>query len=106
VVSAAVECVLNESKVQTWPVKEVTLSSLLAADFCLSDVTATAAAESAAVAHPRAAPPYLVHSFLSEYPSVAGHEYLALRELDPTPSHVGSFEDQERPGGRWMTASQ
>jgi hypothetical protein len=63
-------------------VKEVTLSALLAADLYLSDVTA--AAESAA-AHPRAAPPDLVHSLLSGYPSVADPKYLALRELGPTP---------------------
>jgi hypothetical protein len=49
------ECVLHESEVQTWPVREVTLSALLAANLCQSDVTA-AAAESAAAAHPGAAP--------------------------------------------------
>jgi hypothetical protein len=50
------DCVLHESEVQTWPVKEVTLSALLAADLCLSDVTTAAAAESAAAAHPGVAP--------------------------------------------------
>jgi hypothetical protein len=85
------DCVLHESEVQTWPVKEVTLSALLAADLCLSDVTTAAAAtESAAAAHPGVAPPGPVHSLLSGYPSVADPEYLALRELGPTPSPVES----------------
>jgi hypothetical protein len=53
-VSAVAGCVLHESEVRTWPVKEVTLSALLA-DLCLTDVT-VAAAESAA-ADPRATPP-------------------------------------------------
>jgi hypothetical protein len=56
-------CVLHESVVRTWPVKEVTLSALLA-DLCLTDVTA-AATESAAAAHPGAAPPDFVHSLRS-----------------------------------------
>jgi hypothetical protein len=60
VVSAAIECVLHESKGQTWLVREVTLSALLAGALCLSDMAA--AAESAALfvvaaAHPGAAPP-------------------------------------------------
>jgi hypothetical protein len=48
-VSAVAVCVLHESEVRTWPVKEETLSALLA-DLDLTDVT-TAATESAAVAH-------------------------------------------------------
>jgi hypothetical protein len=36
--SAAAECVLHESEVRTWTMREVTLSALLAADLCLSDV--------------------------------------------------------------------
>jgi hypothetical protein len=83
------DCVLHESEVQTWPVKEVTLSALLAADLFLSDVTASAA-EFAAAAHPGVAPPGPMHSLLSGYPSVADPEYLALRELGPTPSPVES----------------
>jgi hypothetical protein len=62
-VSAEAECDLM-SEVRTWPVREVTLSALLAADLCLSDVTAVAA-ESAAVAHPGVAPPDPVHSLQS-----------------------------------------
>jgi hypothetical protein len=47
-------------------VREVTLSALLAADLCLSDITAAAAAvESAVAADPRAAPPNPVHSLQS-----------------------------------------
>jgi hypothetical protein len=91
VVSAAAECVLHESEVRTWPVREVTLSALLAADLCLSDIT-TAAAESAATAaaHPGAAPPDPVHSLQYVCPSVADPEYLALKAHDPTPSPIGS----------------
>jgi hypothetical protein len=57
-VSAEAECDLLVSEVLTWPVREVTLSALLAGALCLSDVAA--AAESAALsaaADPRAAPP-------------------------------------------------
>jgi hypothetical protein len=84
VVSAAAECVLHESEVRTWPVREVTLSALLAADLCLSDITAIAAAESAAAAHPGATPPDPVHSLQSVYPSVANPVCLALKVHGPT----------------------
>jgi hypothetical protein len=85
-VSAAAECVRHESEVRTWPVWEVTLSALLAADLCLSDVTAAAAAESVAAAHPGAAPPDPVHSLQSVCPCVADPVCLALKGHGPTPS--------------------
>jgi hypothetical protein len=87
VVSAAAECVLHEPRTM----REVTLSALLAADLCQSDVT-TAAAESAvaAAAHPGAAPPASEHSLLSIYPSGTDPVCLALKANGPTPSPVGS----------------
>jgi hypothetical protein len=59
-VSADAECDLLVSEVQTWPVREVTLSALLTGALCLSDVAATAesaALSAAAAADPGAAPP-------------------------------------------------
>jgi hypothetical protein len=51
--SAVAGCVLHESEDQTWQVKEVILSAL-PTDPCLTVVTA--AAETAAAAHPGASP--------------------------------------------------
>jgi hypothetical protein len=42
-VSTEAECDLLVSEVQTWPVREVTLSALLAGALCLSDVVAATA---------------------------------------------------------------
>jgi hypothetical protein len=82
-------------------VREVTLSALLAADLCLSDVTAAApesaaAAESATPTHPGVAPPTSKHSLLSRCPSVADPVCLALKAHGPTPSAVGSFSSSAR----------
>jgi hypothetical protein len=62
--SAVAGCGLHESEDRTWQVKAVTLSALHA-DPCLTIVTAVAAAETAAAAHPGAAPPDSVRSLRS-----------------------------------------
>jgi hypothetical protein len=93
-VSAKAECELLVSEVQTWLVREVTLSALLAGALCLSDVAA-AAAESTALAaavaaHLGAAPPDPVYSLRFVCPSEADPECRALIALSPTTSHAWS----------------
>jgi hypothetical protein len=57
VVSAAAGCDLPVSEVRTWPVREVTLSALLAGALCLTIVAAAATESTALSAHSGAAPP-------------------------------------------------
>jgi hypothetical protein len=91
---AVAGCVLHESEGQTWQVKEVTLSALPADPYLT--VVATAAAETAAIAHPGAAPPDFVHSLQYKCPYVADFVCLALRVHGTTPSASESSSSSAR----------
>jgi hypothetical protein len=89
-VSAEAECDLM-SEVRTWPVREVTLSALLAGALCLSGMVAAAAeSAAAAAAHPGAAPSDPMYPLRSVCPSEADPECRALLALSPTPSPAWS----------------
>jgi hypothetical protein len=92
------------SEVQTWLVREVTLSALWSGALCLTYVAAAAAVSAAlsaaAAAHSGAAPLDFVCPLRSECPSEVVPVYLALQALCPTPSAIfssSSFSARQPP---------
>jgi hypothetical protein len=95
VVSVAAECDHLVSEVQTWLVREVTLSVVWYGALCLTYVAAAAAVSTALLAAAAAAlsgvaPPDSVCPLRSGCPSEAVPMYLALQALYLTPSAVCS----------------